>query len=237
MIKTLSADQIRDKYHIDSEGYMKLSMNALVVEEGNRVVLMDPGCADFLPSRLVKEYGLVVSNSIEEQLTILGYESNQVTDVLFTHLHFDHGSGAFIRVPGKIMKRFPQAKYHVLKEHFKYARKPNSKESNSFFSSFFKYVDTVCWLEDWEYEWITFKIFHGHTRNMVVPIIKTSGMDTCYVTDLIPMVSFMKPGVISSYDLEPELANKEKMDFLAGLCSPSRLVFFHDPLTNSMFYP
>lgn len=237
MIKPLSADQIRDKYHIDSEGYMKLSMNALVVEERNRIVLMDPGCADFLPSRLVKEYGLVVSNSIEEQLTTLGYEPNQVTDVFFTHLHFDHGSGAFIRVPGKIVKRFPQARYHVLKAHFEYAYRPNSKESNSFFTSFFRYIDTVYWLEDWEFDWITFRIFQGHTRNMVVPVIKTSGMDTCYVTDLIPMESFMKPEVNSGYDLEPELANQEKLDFLNELSRPTRLVLFHDPLIDSVFYP
>ena len=106
MIKSLSTDQIGDKYQIDSQGYMKLSMNALLVKEEKRVVLMDPGCADFLPSRLVKEYGLVVSNSIEEQLTTLGYHSDHVTDVIFTHLHFDHGSGAFKLIPVNIFFLF-----------------------------------------------------------------------------------------------------------------------------------
>ena len=72
---------------------------------------------------------------------------------------------------------------------------------------------------------------------MVVPVIKTSGTETCYVTDLIPMELFLKPGVNSGYDLEPELANQEKLDFLTGISSPARLIFFHDPLTASMFYP
>ena len=93
MIKPLSADQIRDKYHIDSEGYMKLSMNALVVEGGNRVVLMDPGCADFLPPRLVKEYGLVVSNSIEEQERFVDdYDHNEQNpfDIISKSIDIEH---------------------------------------------------------------------------------------------------------------------------------------------------
>jgi glyoxylase-like metal-dependent hydrolase (beta-lactamase superfamily II) len=237
MIKPLSVDQIRDNYQLDGAGYIKLSMNAMLIKEENQVILMDPGCADFLPPRLVKEYGLLASNPIEKQLTALGYGLEQVTDVIFTHLHFDHGSGAFIRIPGKIVKRFPQARYHVLKEHFMYARRPDPKESNSFFTSFFKHVDSIFWLEDWENDRIRFRIFQGHTKQMVVPVIKTTGPDIFYVTDLIPMESFLKPGVHSGYDLEPELANQEKLDFLDGLNSPAKLIFFHDSLKNSMFYP
>ena len=212
-------------------------MNALLVVQGDRVVLFDPGCAEFLPARLARDYGLEIPVNIEEQLARVGYGNNQVTDVIFTHLHFDHGSGAFMRIARKIIKRFPEAKYHVLKEHFEYTRKPDSKESNTNFTFLLKHIDGVQLVEDWKEYWITFKIVNGHTRGMVVPVIKTPGEDTCYVTDLIPLELFLESGVNSTYDLDPELANREKLEFLNELNHSTRLIFCHDPLKDSMFYP
>lgn len=237
MIQPSTTDRLREHYDIDTKGYMKLSMNALLVSLVDRVVLIDPGCADFLPARLASEYGLEIMETIEEQLDKVGYNVNDLTDVIFTHLHFDHGSGAFLRVPGKIVKRFPQAKYHVLKEHFEYAVNATQKESNTFFTSFLKYLDRIYWLEDWKEDWITFRIFNGHTRGMVIPVIKTSGGDTCYVTDLIPLELFLESGVYSGYDFDPELAKRDKLEFLEELNHSTRLILFHDPLKESMFYP
>lgn len=237
MIKPLSINSIKAVYEINSKGYMKISLNALLVDQGERVVLLDPGCADFLPSRLREEYGLEVAEPLEPLLSKWGYDVRDVTDVIFTHLHFDHGSGAFKRIPGKIVKRFPEAKYHVLKEHFDYAMKPHAGESNSFFKTFFKYLDRVHWLEDWEEAWIQFRIFQGHTRHMVVPVIYTPDETVYYVTDLLPLEIFMKPEVYSGYDLDSELAIREKVDFLNSLEASSRLILFHDPLVNSIFYP
>ncbi len=88
---------------------MKLSMNALLVKEGKQVVLIDPGTADFLPARLKQEYGFEMPVSLEEIMQESDLSVEEITDVIFTHLHFDHGSGAFKRVPGNIIKRFPNA--------------------------------------------------------------------------------------------------------------------------------
>ncbi len=228
--------RISNLYKTDQEGNMRISMNALLVDTGNRVVLFDPGCADFLPSRFIASYGLEIHEPLEKVLDRRGYEAGQVTDVVFTHLHFDHASGAFARKPGQICKRFPNAAYHVLKAHYNYAFKPDKRESNSFASSFFRYLDFVSWLEDWEEDWMVLKIFNGHTRAMVVPGINSGKGWIWYVTDLIPMQSFLEPDVNSSYDLDPELALREKNDFLAGLPAESELIFFHDPLTDRMFY-
>lgn len=237
MIKPLPEKHISAIYRIDTEGYMKTAMNALLIIAEEQVVLMDPGCADFLPSRLIQEYGLEIPVPLEEKIGHLGYSAESITDVIFTHLHFDHGSGAFRRVPGKIVKRFPNARYHVLKAHYEYAKHPNPKESNSFFTSFLRYLDTIHWLEEWDREFIDFRIFNGHTRGMVVPVIKTPEVDTYYVTDLIPLELFLKSGVHSGYDLNPELAMREKQEFLKELDKSSRLIFFHDPLKESVFYP
>jgi len=237
MIHSLSAERIAGFYEVDPSGYMRISMNMLLADTGEQVVLFDPGTADFLPSRLKEEYGLEQEYSLEEILQQAGYQPEQVTDVIFTHLHFDHGSGAFKRVPGKIVKRFPQADYHVLREHFGYASDRNKKESSYFITLFFRYVDRIRWLEEWTGDWMDFRVYNGHTRGMVVPRIRTGEGEIHYVSDLIPMEIFLDPDACSGYDLDPELARKEKVDFLGGLDHPCELVLFHDPVRPRLIYP
>jgi len=237
MFKHLSRERISEHYTIDNQGYTRISMNALVVAEGDRLVILDPGCAEFLPSRLAETYGLEIPVPMEEELRRAGYDPNQVTDVIFTHLHFDHGSGAFERVPGMIRKRFPNAEYHVLKEHFEYASKPDRKESNSFFTLFFRYIDGISWLEDWDADWIDFRVYNGHTRGMVLPRIRTPERDIYYMTDLAPMELFLVGDVFSGYDLDPDMLIREKRDFLNEIEAGSELIFFHDPLKDRKIYP
>jgi glyoxylase-like metal-dependent hydrolase (beta-lactamase superfamily II) len=237
MIKPLSIEEIRKHYSIDSEGFIRLALNCLLIIEGDRVVLIDPGCADFLPARIMKEYGLEITETMESILEKKGLSSDQVTDVIFTHLHFDHGSAAFRRKPGKIEKSFPNARYHVLKEHFDYALKPDSAESNSFFTVFFKYIDKVHWLEDWILDWLRFKVYQGHTRGMVVPVINSGSELIYYVSDLIPMQIFLDEEIWCGYDLHPDLLRSEKLEFLSEIREPSKIIFFHDTLTDSISYP
>jgi glyoxylase-like metal-dependent hydrolase (beta-lactamase superfamily II) len=237
MFNNLPVERVRQYYSLDGDGSLKISMNALIVEYKERVILFDPGCADFLPARLRETYGYEFPASLEEALSAAGYDPGQVTDVIFTHLHFDHGSGAFQRVPGKIQKRFEDARYHVLKAHYQYACNPHQSEVNTFFASFFKYVDQVHWLEEWSEDWIRFKIFYGHTKGLVVPRIITPEQEIYYVSDLIPMEIFMEPDVNSGYDLDPDLLLNEKRQFLKGINTPSEILFFHDPLKDRIFYP
>jgi len=236
MIKPLGPDQITTYYNIDEEGYMKLTMQAVLVEEAGRKVLIDPGAADFLPLRLRQEYGVEMPVSLEEELGRLEVSTEQITDVVFTHLHFDHASGAFKRVPGNIVKRFPNARYHLQKEHYQYALDPHPKEADSFCTGLLKYLDRMYWLEDWELEWMSFEVFSGHTRGMVVPVIKHGEELVYFLSDLVPMEIFLQEKLWCGYDLEPGLLRKEKEKFLDTVAPKSRLLLFHDTLKESVFY-
>jgi glyoxylase-like metal-dependent hydrolase (beta-lactamase superfamily II) len=236
MIKPWTVDQIRQKYPVDDEGFIKLSMNALVVTGDSRVVLFDPGTADFLPGRLKKEYGFEMPLPLEDVLLEAGYVANKITDVVFTHLHFDHGSGAFERVPGKIRKRFPNARYHVPREHYQYALKPHRVEANSFSTFLFKHLEEIHWIENWDMEEINFHVFHGHTKGMVVPEIITEEGKVYFASDLIPMKAFLEAEVFCGYDLDPELVMREKREFLSLIEPGSRILFYHDSLSDSIFY-
>jgi len=235
MIKPLSESRIASKYKVD-EGYMRLAMNALLVEEEDRKVLFDPGAADFLPLKLRREYGLEIPVTLEEGLLGLGLLPEQITDVVFTHLHFDHASGGFKRVPGNIVKRFPNARYHVLKEHYQYAVEPDPFEADSFCTGLLKYLDQIHWLEDWDVGWAGFKIFNGHTRGMVVPVIHTKEEQTYFMSDLVPIEIFLDPEVWCGYDLESNLLLREKQKFLDQAEPGSRLILFHDTLKESVIY-
>ncbi len=244
-LKAMAGEMIRPwgtetellNYKVDKDGYIMLSLNALLVIKGKQKVLIDPGCADFLPQRIMREYGLEIPVSMEEELLNAGLRIEDITDVIFTHLHFDHGSGAFKRVPGNILKRFPNARYHVLREHYEYALKPHPSEADSFFTGLLKYLDRIHWLEDWSLEWLEFEVFYGHTKGMVVPVFKSDGIRICVASDLVPMHPFLKPEIYSGYDLNPELAKKEKQEFLKKMEKECRILLFHDSLNDSVIYP
>jgi glyoxylase-like metal-dependent hydrolase (beta-lactamase superfamily II) len=236
MIKPFSEERIALKYEVDQDGYIRLGMNALLIAEGERKVLFDPGTADFLPLKLKREYGLEIPVTMEEGLLGLGLVPEQITDVIFTHLHFDHASGGFKRIPGNIVKRFPNARYHVLKEHYQYAADPDPFEKDSFCTGLLKYLDRIYWLEDWDIDWIDFRVFNGHTRGMVVPVIGSGSEQICFISDLVPMEIFLDKEVWCGYDLEPELQLREKQEFLHDLTPESNLILFHDTLKKSIIY-
>jgi len=236
MIKPLSNDQIAFKYLVDRKGYMKLAMNSLLVEYEERKILFDPGTADFLPHKLRREYGLEIPVTLEEGLGALDLRVEQITDVVFTHLHFDHASGGFKRIPGNIMKRFPNARYHVLQEHYQYAMNPDPEEADSFCTGLLKCLDRIYWLEDWDIDGINFRISNGHTKGMVVPVIKTGDDQACFMSDLVPMEIFLDPEIWCGYDLDSELLGREKQDFLQDLPPGSRMILFHDTLIESVLY-
>jgi glyoxylase-like metal-dependent hydrolase (beta-lactamase superfamily II) len=236
MIKPLNRGQIALKYKVDLEGYMKLSMNALLLEKGVHKILFDPGTADFLPLKLRREYGQEIPIPLEETLLSKGISVDQITDVIFTHLHFDHASGAFKRIPGNIVKRYPHARYHVLKEHYEYAMNPDPGEADAFCTGLFKYLDRIHWLEEWDIEGITFKVYNGHTEGMVVPLIQVDGENICFMSDLVPMEIFLDQAIWCGYDMNPQDQLREKGDCLKNLCPNTRLILFHDTLRDSIIY-
>jgi glyoxylase-like metal-dependent hydrolase (beta-lactamase superfamily II) len=237
MIRGVPPEVTAGLYRIDRKGGMHIAMNALLVATGDRTVVFDPGCADWLPARLIESYGLKIDRPLELELKGMGYDTDEVTDVVFTHLHFDHCSGAFVRSPGKLGKRFQGARYHVLRDHYEYALRPDRQEGNSHAAKLLRYADAIHWLEDWEEDWMELKVFHGHTRYMTVPGIRTGERTLWFVNDLAPMEIFLRFEVSSGYDLEPELARKEKVEFLENLDPGSELVFYHDPHTERLIYP
>lgn len=257
MIRPWPLALISEKYPVEN-AKLRLAMNVPLLESGERKILIDPGTADFLPARLYEEYDIRIPWSLEGQLEEIGLGVEDITDVLFTHLHFDHASGAFSRVPGAIQKRFPNAKYHMLKEHFDYASDPDPFEADSFSTRLFRYVDQIHWLEEERIPGIEIEVYNGHTKGLIVPswievsdqedgeLEQGEGRDTkaqsgigetrrvYFLSDLAPMEAFLQQELYCGYDLDGELARREKVEFLEKKEPGSRLILVHDMLKKAV---
>lgn len=228
MIMGVPEKMIRDQYNVDASNQMRIGMNGLIVETGHRVILFDPGCATFLSKSLAEAYDLVMEQPLAAVVAEAGYRPEEITDVLFTHLHFDHGSGAFLRIPGGIVKAFPNARYVVSRKQLAAIEKLPASESSSFFHKLLRFAGELSYLEDWQEEGIRFFVSHGHTEHMVVPILNAGDYDVVFATDLLPMKIFMEPGAFSYYDVATRLLETERKQLFSTLRPDPEIVWYHD---------
>jgi len=228
MIMGVPETLVRERYTVDANNQMRIGMNGLLVETGDRVVLFDPGCATFLSKSLAETYDLLMEQPLTTIVAEAGYRPEEITDVLFTHLHFDHGSGAFLRIPGGIVKAFPNARYVVSRKQLSAIEKLPASESSSFFHKLLRFTGGISYLEDWQAEGIRFFVSHGHTDHMVVPIIDAGDHDVVFATDLLPMKVFTEPGAYSCYDVAVPLLAAERKQLFSSLRPDPEIIWYHE---------
>ena len=229
MIMGIPEAVIQEQYRIDARGQMRLGMNGLIVETKNRVVLFDPGCATFMSRSLAEEYDLVMDKSLKEVIGDAGYAMDEITDVVFTHLHFDHGSGAFLRIQGGIIKAFPEARYVVSKQQLDHIATLGKESQNSFFHKLLRFAADLVWAEEWGVEGIEFRISDGHTCDMLVPVIDMGDHQILYATDLIPTRLHLVAEAVSYYDEDKELLKTEKKKIIENMDPGTEFIFYHEP--------
>ncbi len=232
MIMGVPEELIRKHYIVDDNNQMRIGMNGLIVETGNKVIFIDPGCATFLSKSLAETYDLSMKRSLEQAVKDAGYDMEDITDVLFTHLHFDHGSGAFLRIIGGIVKAFPNSDYIVSKQQLDHINSLSPNESSSFFHKLLRFAGELNYFENWNIERIKFIYSNGHTKHMIVPIIDAGDHDVLYATDLIPMKLHNRKGAWSYYDDDKDLLEIEREKILATLRPGSEIVYYHEPLPS-----
>ncbi len=206
---------------------MRIGMQGLIVETGNRIIFFDPGCATFLNKSLAETYDLQMDQTLTETVRAAGYRMDDITDVIYTHLHFDHGSGAFIRIPGGIVKAFPKARYIVSRKQLEYLE-TGPEDLGSYFHKLLRFAGELTYIEDWEEPGIRFEISHGHTPWMLVPVMDLGDRDLVFATDVIPMKLHLRHGAWSYYDHDKVLLHKERERLLNSLRPGYELVFFHE---------
>ena len=207
-------------YPADENNLIPLAVRSMVIESGDRVVLIDNGIGDKQDEKFYSHFYRFGGEGLVKGLAKRGFKPEDITDVIFTHLHFDHCGGAVKHNPdGCFELTFPNAKYHISRAHWEWAINPNSREADSFLPENILPIRDLGALNLIEKEGelipgVFLRIFNGHTRGQILPVITYKGKTIVFVADLFPFRAHLPLPYIMSYDVEPLITLKEKEDFL-----------------------
>tara|TARA_Y100000766_G_C18908788_1_gene607299 strand:- start:56 stop:889 length:834 start_codon:yes stop_codon:yes gene_type:complete len=218
----------------DSNNFCNWAMRCLLIEDGNRLILVDTGIGDKQDEKFFSHFHLNGNATLEKSLTNLGFHFDDITDVLLTHLHFDHVGGAVRKKGDKFELTFPNAKYWSNQKHWEWALKPNSREKASFLHENMLPIEELGHLNFIKHgdelgNNIELLLVDGHTEQQMIPIVSYKGRKVAFCADLIPSVGHLKIPYIPSYDVRPLVTMKEKSFFLEKAVRENYILFFeHD---------
>lgn len=221
----------------DENNMISLAMRCLLIEDGNQLILIDNGIGNKQDEKFFSHYYLHGNDSLEKSLNKHGFSCDDITDMVLTHLHFDHCGGSIIKSSDqtKLEPAFKQANYWVGEEQWHEALSPNAREKASFLK------DNILPIQQsGQLNFITeateinpnvnFKFSYGHTNGMVHPIIKYKGYTVVYLADMIPTQAHIPLPYVMGYDVRPLDTMNEKKAMLNEAADNSYVLFFeHDP--------
>jgi len=220
----------------DENNLCNWAMRCLLVEDGNKLILIDNGLGDKQDAKFFSYYHLHGDDDLISSLYFAGFSPHEVTDMFLTHLHFDHCGGGVKYEDDKPALTFPHANYWSNADHWKWATEPNPREKASFLtenifpmkeSGQLKFIDPI------KSDFNNFDVMYvsGHTDKMMIPIIKYKARTICFVSDLIPSTGHIPVPYVMGYDTRPLIAMEEKSEFLSEAADKNYVLFFeHDPV-------
>lgn len=223
----------------DENNLCTWSMRCLLIDTGERKILVDTGVGTKQDPRFRSHFLPSGQEAFLPNLAAAGYRPEDITDVLLTHLHFDHVGGAIqLDANGNPEPTFSKAKYWSNPLHFAWAENPNPREAASFLKENFiplrdwgmlEMIDPSTQDVDW-LPGIQLRFVYGHTEAMMLPIIDTEDGKMIYCADLIPSRWHIRLPYIMAYDVRPLEAMKEKERLLNEAVEGAfGLYFEHDP--------
>lgn len=229
------------KIEPDAAGRIPLSTRCLLLEGEGRLILIDVGIGDKFDAKHRGIYAMQDDAGLVAGLKTLGFGPDDVTDVILTHLHFDHCGGATARTAdGRLKPVFGRARHHVQRAHWEWASTPNQRERASFLPDNLEPLAASGQLELVDgaadiLPGIRVEPVNGHTEAQQIVHIDGTGPDhLVFVADLIPTAHHLSPVWGMAYDIRPLVTIDEKEQFLdRALASNWRLFFEHDSKVES----
>ena len=230
----------------DANNMIDMGSRCLLIESGKRLVLIDVGMGDKQSEKFFNFYykwgGFNLKSSIEKA----GFSCDEITDVFFTHLHFDHCGGGVIWDDSKALLKplFENARYWSNKKHWDWATKPNPREAASFLKENLSPIELSGCLSfvsshsaGFEYKPdLGFDILFvdGHTEKQMIPRVTYMGKTLVFAADLIPTVGHIPVPYVMSYDTRPLLTMDEKALFLKEAADNNYYLFLEHDAHNEV---
>jgi glyoxylase-like metal-dependent hydrolase (beta-lactamase superfamily II) len=233
----------------DANNLCNWALRCLLIEDGNRLILVDTGIGNKQDEKFFSHYYLQGEHHLDDSLESKGFSRKDVTDVFLTHLHFDHCGGAIMREDGKLLPAFPNAVYWSNPAHWAWATEPNERERASFLKENILPIkesgqlqmlpvtgnvtaESVGRLVEIPFtEGFSFRIVNGHTDSMMLPQLTYKGKTIVFMADLLPSAAHLPIPYVMAYDMFPLTSLREKKDFLEeAVAGDYKLFFEHDPI-------
>lgn len=222
----------------DEANRIKLSARTLFLESDSKKIIIDTGMGEKWDDKSKKIFKIDYDNySLLSGLKEMNLSPEDITDVILTHLHFDHTGGSTKREGGKIIPAFTNAKYHVSKKNFDWALNPSERDKGSYLKDSFlplKEEEVLDFLDDRFDDEISFIEVNGHTFGQQLVKITDASNTVLFCGDLFPTASHIRLPYIMAYDLQPLVTLEEKKKILNKAIEESWLLLFgHDPVYSS----
>ncbi|WP_195715180.1 MBL fold metallo-hydrolase [Ancylomarina sp. 16SWW S1-10-2] len=227
------------KYPSDENNLCDCALRSMLVVDGDRRILIDNGVGDKLSESEVGYHNYVVDTSLKNSLNSLGFDFEDITDVIFTHLHFDHcgGSTRYKNGSKELELVFPNATHWVSKTQWENYLNPNVREGDSYFpenmmpvfeSGKLKFIEDDMQL----FPNIEVRLFNGHTKGLMAVLVHNEKNTIVFSADFIPTMANMNIKWIAAYDLYPTVSLKEKEIFLKEAVEKHYTFFFQHDIHN-----
>jgi glyoxylase-like metal-dependent hydrolase (beta-lactamase superfamily II) len=220
----------------DNNNLCNWAMRCLLIEEENRLILVDTGIGNKQDEKFFGHYYLNGNDNLNKSLASLGFSQYDITDVFLTHLHFDHVGGAIIRTGEKLIPAFPNATYWSNEQHWNWAINPNDREKASFLkenilplqeSGKLSFIHSPSFDRN-----ISIRFVHGHTESMMLPQIIYKERTIVFMADLLPSAAHIPLPYVMAYDMFPLTTLEEKKIFLTEAVENNYVLFFEHDAVN-----
>lgn len=230
----------------DSNNMIDIAARCLLIEDGDRLILIDNGMGNKQSEKFFGYYYLWGDDSLEGSLEKIGFHHDDITDVFLTHLHFDHcgGSIQWNKDRTGYEPAFKNARFWSNADHWKWATQPNNREKASFLkenilpieaSGQLKFVD-LPETDVLKNSQLGFDVFFadGHTDKQMIPMIKYKDKTICFMADLLPTAGHLPVPYIMGYDTRPLLTLDEKATFLNMAADENFYLFLEHDAHNEI---
>jgi glyoxylase-like metal-dependent hydrolase (beta-lactamase superfamily II) len=231
----------------DSLNLCSWALRCLLIEDGERLILVDNGIGDKQDAKFFSHYYLHGETSLEGSLNENGFRKEDITDVFLSHLHFDHCGGSIIRNGDQLVPAFPNARYWSNEQHWEWAIQPNDREKASFLkenilpirdSGRLMFIPVPEKRNDGLLPETGFlpgfrvRFASGHTSSMMLPQLEYKGRTVVFMADLLPSVGHLPIPYVMAYDMFPLTTLQEKKSFLQEAVEKEMVLFFEHDSVN-----